>query len=149
MATVIARTSPTTNGQRLREDWLERVSNLVESVEKWAEELGWATRRIDKEIEDSEIGRHRVPALLLQQETTRMLLDPIARSAPGAEGVVDLYVMPAFDDVASLYFYNGEWQLCYSSAAQPVDEAVHDAQSEPLSKQTFQRVVEEMRGHGG
>ena len=82
MATVIARTSPTTNGQRLREEWLERMSILMESVEKWAEELGWATRRIEKEIDDSEIGRHRVPALLLQQETTRMLLDPIARSAP-------------------------------------------------------------------
>ena len=77
-----------------------------------------------------------------------MLLDPIA-GPPLAEGVVDLYVMPAFDDVASLYFYDGEWQLCYSSAAKPADEAVHDAQSEPLSKQTFQRVVEELRGHGG
>ena len=75
-----------------------------------------------------------------------MLLDPIARSAPGTEGVVDLYVMPAFDDVASLYFYNGEWQLCYSSAAHPVDAAVHDARPIFACKQTFQKVVEEMKG---
>jgi len=76
-----------------------------------------------------------------------MLLDPIARSAPGAEGVVDLYVMPAFDDVASLYFYDGAWQLHYAMPRQPVVATVREALAQPLSKQAFGEVVEELKQH--
>ncbi len=147
MTTLTAPTSSAIDGQRLREEWLGRLSILVESVEKWSEELGWSTRRIEKEVEDSQIGKHRVPALLLQKGSTRMLLDPIARSAPGAEGVVDLYVMPAFDDVASLYFYDGAWQLHYAMPRQPVVAAVPEALAQPLSKQAFGEVVEELKQH--
>ena len=33
---------------------------------------------------------YQAPALLLQKETARVLLEPVGRAAPGAEGVVDL-----------------------------------------------------------
>ncbi len=47
------------------------------------------------------------PALLMQEgPSAGLILEPIARSAPGADGVVDLYLLPAYDDIASLYFYN-------------------------------------------
>src|SRR6266545_3870327 len=62
-----------------RQKWIDRVTALVAQVEKWAKELGWATRRIDKKIEDSRVGNHKVPALLMQEGTVRVLLDPIAR----------------------------------------------------------------------
>ena len=65
-------------------------------------------------MEDSDIGTYQAPALLLQQDTLRMLLEPIARTAPGADGVVDLYLMPAYDDIATLYFADGKWQLHYT-----------------------------------
>ena len=35
--------------------------------------------------------------------------DPIAYDVPRTEGVVDLYLMPTYDDMASLYFQGG-WE---------------------------------------
>ena len=78
------------------------------------------TRRIEKRLDDSGVGTHKVPALLLQEDTVRVLLEPVSRRAPGAEGVVDLYLMPAFDDIATLYFYDGGWQLHYMFPASPI-----------------------------
>jgi hypothetical protein len=129
-----------------RARWIRRVSDLVDLVEAWAKELGWATRRIDKALDDSWIGKHRVPALLLQEDTCRIILEPIGRSAPKAQGVVDLYLMPAYDDIASLYFTRGRWNLDYlyefrnrtrAGVAAPV----------PLEKESFGKVLEEMKRH--
>lgn len=68
----------------LRDEWLTRLDKLVRSVRQWAEEFGWATRRIDKNLEDSQLGTYQAPALLMQKEFARVLLEPIARFAPGA-----------------------------------------------------------------
>lgn len=65
---------------QLRDEWLDRISQLVRSVQGWAESLGWATRQIEVTKEDSRIGRYRAPALLMQHEATRVLLEPIARA---------------------------------------------------------------------
>src|SRR5262249_50078611 len=98
MATAEARREPTEDRDQLLKGWLKRLGDLVQQVESWARELDWATRRIDKTMEDSWLGSYKAPALIMQRETTRVLLEPIARTAPGAEGVVDLYLMPAYDD---------------------------------------------------
>ena len=66
--------------------WQKRVSDLVTRMEPWGKDLGWATRRIEKNLDDSLLGKHQVPALLLQDETWRVLLEPIGRSAPGWKG---------------------------------------------------------------
>lgn len=61
---------------------MDSLTALVESIEGWARELGWSTRRIEKKMKDSEIGSYRAPALVMQEETTRALMDPIGRSTP-------------------------------------------------------------------
>ena len=33
--------------------------------------------------------------------------------APGTEGVIDLYLMPAYDDIASIYYSGDRWNLHY------------------------------------
>jgi hypothetical protein len=129
----------------LRNEWLARLSELVQCVEGWGQELDWSARRIEKKMHDSQLGTYKAPALLLQKETCRVLLDPISRSAPGAEGVVDLYLMPAYDDIASLYFSDGSWQLHYMFAAAPISAANRIADLQPLSKETLRAVLEEMR----
>ena len=96
-------------------------------------------------MNDSLVGRYVAPALILQEETTRILLEPIARSAPGAEGVVDLYLMPAYDDIASLYFSNGEWQLHYMWPGTPNVNTMRDAEPKPFSMEVFQEVLQEMK----
>lgn len=133
------------NRQAIREEWVRRLSTLVESVESWAQDLGWSTRRIEATMKDSEIGTYRAPALLLQQETTKVLLEPIARSAPGAEGVADLYRMPAYDDVASLYYQKDRWQVHSPSPGTSDVGTTETARSKPLSKETLQEVLEALK----
>ena len=90
------------------------------------------------------MGSYKGPALLLQKDTTRALIEPIARTTPGTEGVVDLYLMPAYDDVASLYFYDGGWQLHYPLPGSPIVATIRDARHNPLSKDSLKEVLDEM-----
>ena len=80
----------------------------------------------------------------MQKETTRVLLDPVARFAPGADGVVDLYLMPAYDDIASLYLVNGEWQLHYIFPGTTGVATIREAKPCSLSKEAVARVLNEM-----
>jgi hypothetical protein len=131
-----------------RASWIDRVSSLVGQVEQWARESGWSTRRLEKKLDDAWIGKHRVPALLMQEDTCRVLLEPVGRSTPGAEGVVDLYLMPAYDDIASLYYYGNQWNLHYLFAGAKLAATLREAESMPLSKETLAKVLTEMRQHG-
>ena len=71
---------------RIRDNWLKRLSDLLEQADHWAREMGWSTRRVEKKMQDSEIGTYQAPALLMQEGTTRVIMEPIARAAPGAPG---------------------------------------------------------------
>src|SRR5262249_38546548 len=73
--------------------WLVLLYALIEHVDEWARSLEWVTKKVDKQMEDTEIGTYKAAALVLQKEVTRILLEPVGREAPGAEGVVDLYLM--------------------------------------------------------
>jgi len=132
---------------RDRETWIHRVTSLVDQVEQWARELGWSTRRVEKKLEDEWIGKHRVPALLMQEDTCRFLLEPIGRSTPGTDGVVDLYLMPAYDDIASLYYYSNRWNLHYMFPGAKPTATVREAEAMPLSKETLAKVIAELRQH--
>jgi hypothetical protein len=144
MATAETVTNQAEDKEKLREEWLERLSDLVETVRGWAQDLDWSTRRIEKKMEDSEIGTYKAPALLLQKETVRALLELIAHSAPGVVGIVDLYLMPAYDDLARLYFSDDRWQLYYEFPGAPTVTDIREAEPRPFSKETFQDVLETM-----
>jgi hypothetical protein len=129
---------------RLLHDWLVRLSSLGRIVEAWVKQLGWSTKWIEKPLEDSQIGKYKAPCLLMQEETTKVLLEPIARSAAGTEGLVDLYLMPGYDDIASLYYYGNRWNLHYVAQDQKVVGNIRDAQAKPLTKASLRKVLEEM-----
>ena len=137
--------SATSNLDRLRDKWLECLSDLMRRVQSWAAELDWSTRQIEVSLSDSELGKYKAPALLIQEDAIRVLLEPIARSAPGAEGVVDLYLMPAYDDIASLYFYEGDWHVHYMFPGTPTVATVRDAEARPLTMDSLREVLEEMK----
>jgi hypothetical protein len=130
---------------RIVDGWLTMLEGLIDCVSGWAKALGWFLKRIEKPMEDSEAGKYSVPVLLLQQETTKVLLEPITRRAPGTEGVVDLYLMPGYDDIASLYFYKNRWNLHYFSAEQKAIANIREAEAKPLTKANLKRVLEEMK----
>ena len=142
-----ASNTPGLSPDQLRDEWLERLAGLVDMVENYGRELGWSTRRIEKRMKDSEIGTYDAPALLLQEETTRILLEPIARLTPGSDGVVDLYLMPAYDDIASLYFSDGEWKLHYTSPGTASAATIDPAEDRPFSKEAVRDVLDEMKRH--
>lgn len=144
MITIETLKEPAEDRDRLLDGWLKQLGDLVQQVETWVGELDWATRRIDKKLEDSKVGSYKAPALMLQKDTTRALLEPIARTTPGTEGVVDLYLMPAYDDVASLFFYDGGWQLHYPLPGSPIVATIRDARHNPLSKDSLKEVLDEM-----
>jgi len=132
-----------------RHEWLERIRKLVATVKGWAYELDWATRVVDKKMEDAEIGNYKAPGLLLQQETVRLFLEPVARAAPGTEGVVDLYLMPSYDDIASLYFYNNRWNVHYMFEGARTVGNILEGEAKPLTKATLRKVFDEMKAHAG
>jgi len=147
MATANAPKKTSVEVEALREIWLVRLGELVTRIESWVKELDWSTRLISKKIEDSGIGTYRAPALLLQKETTRVLLEPIGHSAPGADGVVDLYLMPAYDDIDHLFFYRGKWHLHYTHFGTSDAPMSRKTKPKSLSKKAFQEVLEELIKH--
>jgi hypothetical protein len=147
ITTATAPKNPIPDWEKLRDEWLIRLSALVDSVQNWVQELGWSTRRIEIQMEDSQIGTYQAPALLMQERTTRLFLEPIARFAPGTEGVVDLYRMPKYDDIASLYFSNGGWQLQYVNPDLFDKAASRDIKSKPLNQETVTEILNEMSQH--
>src|SRR5690349_2475082 len=103
----------------LRNDWLACLGQLVSHTKEWVERSGWKTREITKSMKDSVLGEYRAPALLMQRETVEVILNPVSRFVLGAEGAVDLYLMPAYDDIASLYFEGGQWMIHYTFTSDP------------------------------
>ena len=130
-----------------RHEWFDRLRKLVGSVEQWATQLGWSTKVIDKKMEDPEIGNYKAPALLMQEELVRILLEPVARSAPGTEGLVDLYLMPSYDDIASLYYSNDRWNVHYMFHGTPTVANILEAEAKPLTKATLRKVLDEMKAN--
>ena len=128
----------------LRDRWLERLAALIEQVDGWAKEMDWSTRRIEKIMDDSEAGNYKAPALLLQKETVRIILDPIGRASPGTEGIVDFYLMPAYDDIATLFWVKGEWLVRFVFPGSPtVVKNLRDS-LRPFDKPTFEAILGEM-----
>ena len=93
---------------------------LAAKVAEWVERDDWVTKTYAKKMRDSDGTLFEVPSLVIQKGPTRLLLDPVAYDAPGSEGEpVDLYLMPTYDDAASLYLVNGRWRIQYVSPDQP------------------------------
>ncbi len=76
-----------------------------------------------------------------------MLLEPIARSAPGAQGVVDLYLMPAYDDIASLFFDGERWQIHYAQPHEAAKGKSPMAGPRTLSKTSLRNALDELTSH--
>ena len=115
-----------------------RLAELIDRVERWAAGADWATRRIDTELDTLHNIRYPVQALLMQHELNRVILQPIGADSPGSEGVVDLYRMPAYDDIATILYAEGDWRLFFR------DDCDHDSDAVPLTKESFLAAVSRM-----
>lgn len=127
-------------------EWLQRLNALVDSVETWARESGWVTRRIEKTMDDPPLGRYQAPALLMQELFARVLLEPGSRFLMGVDGGgAELYLMPEYDDVARLYQDGDRWYVEHRFAG--MDATPRDDVSKPFTKEVFMEILRRMNDH--
>lgn len=130
-----------------RDRWIGRINALIESVRGWVQNEDWVTKRHPKKMRDAGGDVYEAPSLFLQRGATRLLLDPIAYDVPGSEGVVDLYLMPTYDDTATLSWVDGGWQIRYALHDAPVVAGVKQVEVMELSKRSINRVLDEIAAH--
>ena len=144
-----AKTMSTNEIEAVKKEWVSRLSNLIDTIKNSAEESGWRTRRIDKTITERELGTYKVPVLLMEKDTVEVVLNPVARFVPGAEGAVDMYLAPAYDDIASLYFEGGQWMLHYAERPNPIaTQSVIEMNSRPYSNEAIIATLDGMAAKG-
>jgi hypothetical protein len=87
----------------------KQVETVVNDFEASLSGHDWSMRRDPKRMRD-EIGNvYSVLSLTLIKGPVRLLLDPNGYDIPGAGGVIDLYLLPPYDPVATLFLEDGEW----------------------------------------
>jgi hypothetical protein len=129
-------------------EWHDRLDALVNDVKGWVEKSGWRTRVISKPMKDPLLGSYRAPVLLMERDAIEVALNPVSRFVPGADGAVDLYLVPAYDDIASLYFEAGRWMIHYVFHADPMEtHAVDEAEAMALSEETINRILSSIAAH--
>ena len=121
-------------------DWLQLLNELISDVRDWVQPE-WSTRVIEKEMFDYALGKYEAPALLMQRAIPRVILEPITRFAPGTDGVVRLYLMPAYDNIATLARVEGEWKLKYIFRSDKAVVGIRNAEALPLTEENFQQVL--------
>jgi len=131
-----------------RSQFQGRIDVLVSTIKGWVEPHEWVTKAYPKKMRDVDHQVYEVPALFLQKGPTRVLLDPVAYDVPGTEGVVDLYLMPTYDDMASLFFEQGNWVIHYAFPPNPKGtRSVIEAQTLPLREETINQVLDSIAEH--
>ena len=134
--------------QTKQERFRDLVSALIKQVGTWVEPQEWVTKVYAKKMRDDDRKVFEVPALFLQKGPTRVLLDPVAYDVPVAEGVVDLYLMPTYDDLARLYFENGSWVIHYAFPSDAVAaHTVIETETLPFSAETINKVLDSIADH--
>jgi hypothetical protein len=123
------------------------VDELVARVAGWVEPNDWVTKPYTKRMQDADGTIYEVPSLFLQKGPTRLLLDPIAYDALGTEGIVDLYLMPTYDDMASLDFVDGRWRIRYIFPDQSAVAGDEQPNVVDLSETAINRVLDEIACH--
>ena len=102
------------NPDAIRIEWLDRLHTLAAQVRGWVEKHGWRTRLVAKPVRDEPLGRFEVPLLLMERNAVQVALSPITRFPGNSDGGVDLYVVPAYSESASLSLEDDQWFLYYS-----------------------------------
>ena len=121
---------------------------LSSRFREWVEPHDWVTKEYPKKMRDIEHQVYPISALFLQKGPVRLLLDPVAYDVPGSEGVVDLYLMPAYDDMASLFFEKGRWMIHYAFPPDSMEtHSVIEAEALPFSEKTINQVLDSIATH--
>ncbi len=98
------------------DEFRRQIRELTDTVRGWMQLPEWAMREYQKKFRDETKAIFEAPALMLQKGPAKILLDPIAYDVPGYDAVVDLYLMPDYDDMAALALKDGVWEIEYPAS---------------------------------
>jgi hypothetical protein len=130
------------------DEWLELLNGLLDNVKAWAEAAGWESRLTSRDVNEKGFVRYELPVLVLDRDEVELSLVPVARKVPGADGLVDLYLMPDFDDVASLYREEGKWFFHYAFHPDPMEtHSIVESKRFPLDEASLNRVLNDISAH--
>ncbi len=87
----------------------KQVETVVRDFEVSLSGQDWSIRRDPKRMRDEFGNVYSVLSLTLIKGPVRLLLDPNGYDIPGADGVMDIYLLPPYDPVATLYLEHGQW----------------------------------------
>lgn len=90
-------------------DFASEVEKVVRQFEAILTEMNQVSRRDEKRMRDETGGVYSIQSLTIFMGPMRLLLDPTGYGLPGCDGAIDLYLLPPYDPVATLYFEHGEW----------------------------------------
>ena len=126
--------------------WLTALDGLFRDIRTWLDGEEWSFRSVTKNIDDSEAGRYPAPALLMQAGTDRLIADPSSRSRDELAGGVDLYIMPQYDDVATLDFLDGAWTILRRFDPEEAG-GLGRGPAVPLTRESLTDLLARMREH--
>ena len=128
--------------------FVSQVKRVVDQFESTLSRQDWMLRHDPKRMRDEAGNVYSIPSLTLFKGPIRLLLDPNGYDIPGAEGVMDLYLLPPYDPVATLYLEHGEW---FIHSPFPVNlNAIANATEwtrSPLTKDSISDVLESIVQH--
>ncbi len=135
MSTEVRATESVAGVVPIRDEWVAIVDALYHQVEGWAKALDWATRRDPEWFDEPGLGRYQVWRLLVHAPEGRLVFKPVARRVTGAQGLIDLFVLPSYDPMLLVRHDDGEWRI--HSFADTSD-------SRPWAESTFVALAREM-----
>jgi hypothetical protein len=91
-------------------EWSNQVDSLVNEAAAWCQQREWIARTKKKHLKDKLIGEYDLPQLHFYDGQRHLLLDPIARFAPGTSGLVDLALLPEFESMMVARI-GGDWYI--------------------------------------
>jgi hypothetical protein len=106
--------------QARRDDWLRRVTALVEQISQWSREAGWAVELGRETIEERLLGRYEAPAARVQLPAgdlpeRAVLVVPISSQTSGGNGRVDIEGYPTLSRVRLIGTEHGDWTVMTAS----------------------------------
>ena len=100
----------TIDWRKKRTQWCEAVVSLMDDVEGWVSQEGWACKRFDRTIREDNLGEYVVPQLQIATPQGTIVVNPIGRNIIGAEGRVDLESFPSLNRIL-LIRRDDEWKV--------------------------------------
>jgi hypothetical protein len=86
----------------LRAEWLAAVSRLLAEISSWAAEQEWQVETGEQTLQEKALGEYATECLTIHAPAGDLVVEPVARCVPGAEGRVDLYAYPSHHRVRLL-----------------------------------------------